>query len=128
MEDKNQDGDNWLHCSDCGSWLNEEQQATMCCGWLPKHKRIGSPPAPWVRARGGGPEPTVCPGYTISLPQVQQTARALQWAERGLLSEYCGTEDLPQLVFDAVDILNAEISAVERFALREIKNKRHGAH
>lgn len=64
------------------------------------------------------PEASVCPGYTASLPEVLEAARALAWAKRGGLAPLYGQGDLPPVAADAIDVLDAAASKVERDILR----------
>lgn len=70
-----------------------------------------------------GPEATVCVGYTCTLPEVSEAARALGWRQDGHLKEFYDGEPLTPILKDALDILATEIKRVEAFALQP-KDKR----
>ena len=65
------------------------------------------------------PESTVCPGYSVRLPEVSEAARAFSWSKRGGLVPLYGARELPRCAVDAIDILDSSASAVERAAIRK---------
>lgn len=94
----------WLDCETCQRMLGPRQRAGWACGYLPESQRRGRSPAPWHGARHRF-SPTVCVGFTATLPVVQDAARALEWSRRGLLKEFLGEDVVPPFTFDALDIM-----------------------
>jgi len=93
---------------------NSTQRQTMVCPYE-------APPSDALRAFGvkapappgyTGPDLTVCPGYTTSLPETIEVARAWGWAERGDLRAYCEPNDA---VIDGVDIFAAAVAELQDF-------------
>jgi len=78
-------------CETCMESLEEEQRQLAKCGYAPP---LTDSRAPFAAAWGGlgysGPKPTVCPGYSTSLPETIEILRArLHWS-KGSLREFCG--------------------------------------
>lgn len=59
------------------------------------------------------PLPVVCAGYTTRLPEVLEAARAREWAVRGQLDVFLGGERATGSLLEAIDILDAEVKALE---------------
>lgn len=71
--------------------------------------------------------PTVCPGYTHRLPQVQQAARAHFWATE------CGGNhrwEPTEVMLDLIEVYHSSRSMAESYEVqerqREAKNKSDG--
>ncbi len=98
------------------------QRETLGCGWLAdaSEKACGSPfgPEPLPGWDWRDPYPTICAGYTSSLPEVLEAARALSWRKDGQLAELYDDHKTTQALRDAMDIVDVERSNVERFALK----------
>lgn len=62
------------------------------------------------------PLPTICAGYTTRLPEVVEAARARVWAGRGQLDVFLGGERANENLIACIDILDAEVSALEVWA------------
>lgn len=75
--------------------------------WQPPLSRLG------YRHR---PLPTICAGYTTRLPEVQEAARARAWANRGQLDVFLGGERANENLLAHIDILDAEVGAMEAWA------------
>lgn len=77
-----QDSSAFLECTHCLKNVSRPARASWHCGYLPKADRKGygfnGGPGTW-------PPYTVCPGYTTSLPQVFEVARARMWWDKGCL-------------------------------------------
>jgi hypothetical protein len=89
----------------------EQERSCLGCGFIAESKRT-----PGMRPF---PEASVCPGYAARLPEVAEAARALSWSKRGGLVPLYGNRELPQCALDAVDILDAAASKVERDIIRK---------
>jgi len=83
-----------------------------------------APPSEELRAFGvkapappgyDGPPLTVCPGYTTSLPETIELARAWAWAERGDLRTFCAGQP-SDAVIDGVDIFGGPISDLREWS------------
>lgn len=112
------EADGYLRCESCRGYLVESQRREWNCGFEPVPLRTGVAPTP-PRAPGA----TVCPGYTTSLPEVGEAARALGWADRGMLKEFYSGDELPPVLFDCLDILAMSLREVEADGYREIKER-----
>lgn len=66
-------------------------------------------------------EASVCPGYTSSMPEVFEAARAMSWTKRGGLAPLYGNGELPPAATEAIDILESAAGQVERRILREAR-------
>ncbi len=59
----------------------------------------------------------MCVGYTTTLPEVLEAARALSWRQDGHLTDlYDGEPVTPQLR-DSMDVVGVEIKRVEKHAM-----------
>ena len=61
--------------------------------------------------------PKVCAGYTTRLPEIAEAARARSWALRGQLGVFLGGERANENLLAYIDILDAEVNAVEVWAV-----------
>ncbi len=102
----------FLTCDDCPN--HDAERRIFRCGWIPEGERTGG--------MGEYPGSTVCPGYTTSLPDVIEAARALSWRRDGQLGE---RYDLPltENLRDCVDLLDLAAKGEERKRLREQADK-----
>lgn len=101
----------FLDCESCLVTATEETRACLHCGFLPQRQ--------WLEGDRPYPEASVCPGYSIRLPEVLEAARALAWSKRGGLVPLYGVRRLPPAAVDAIDILDGAASKVERELMRK---------
>src|SRR5690606_27067728 len=102
------DAEAFLNCADCP--VPREARPGYRCGWLPESE--------WVEDDGRPfPESTVCVGYASLLPEVQEAARMLTWANRNALPSRVGHQRLPAVPTECRDILDGAQKQVERDAL-----------
>lgn len=71
-------------CDACRAEVPAESRRDYACGYEPTTGPCR------LRLEGAGIEPTVCPGYSTSLPETIEIARGWSWAERGCLRDFCG--------------------------------------
>jgi hypothetical protein len=100
----------YLDCHSCVGMMSAAIRARWNCGLLNPKKRTG-PGFPVPPSWGADSE--VCPGYLITLPQVQETARARVHWEKGLLKERYEGEELTGVLFDCIEILNGAVGDLE---------------
>ncbi len=80
---------------------------------------------------GGRVKTSVCPGYTITLPEVYETCRALWWRKDGQL-EHLYDDPLTPVMRVCIDYLASAISETERDVMKaqkkkfEAEQRRHG--
>ncbi len=80
---------------------------------------VGSPP---LSACGySGPEPTVCPGYTTSLPEVIETAILRRHWEKGCVAAACGGEPTEEQLM-AILIIDGVFADVKHWAMTPAKD------
>lgn len=109
----------FLDCDSCLVTATETERASLHCGYLPASEHLdGLRPYP---------ECSVCPGYSIRLPEVYEAARALSWSKRGGLVPLYGARELPGCAVDAIDILDAAAGKAERDAIRRERERVDGA-
>lgn len=104
--------DNYLECSNCLQQQTKLVRRSWHCGYLPvsEHKGPGF--------LGGGsdwPNYTTCPGYTISLPQVYETARARMLWDKGCLK--LRHKKPSDALLSAIEILQCSASKCETLSL-----------
>lgn len=116
-------GHQWMVCHDCQRWISKSARAQWRCGLMPSSDWTSeTTPSPWVRY-SDQEKPTICVGYSTSVPQVYEAIRARGWADRGLLQEFYDGAPLGAKVFDAIDLIDAEAKAVEAYVYRIQKDK-----
>ncbi len=104
--------------------MTEDQRQLMGCGLLP-------PPAESRRRylqiwNGGslpnykGPEPTVCPGYSTSLPEVIEVARAHRHWSKGNY-QVAGREPNDPLVI-SIEILDGATNEFQAWSMTSTKD------
>ena len=106
-----------MTCHNCP--YDRADRAEMSCGLLPAAERSGEFVAPdeW------GMAVSVCPGYSTSLPQVEEVSRAHWWMEQGYLAERYEGEALTPQLMDAIEIYALEASKVRAFAAPKPKGR-----
>lgn len=95
---------------------NQMQRRALGCGYEPRRERVHltmwQPPTSNGKVGYDGPEPTVCAGYTTSLPEVIETALArMHWLKGNVPLVH--DSDL----HDALVILDSAYNAVQHWAL-----------
>ena len=81
------------------------------CGWVP--------PEDWKECRdkrvvpGADMVPSVCPGYSITLPQVHQAAQAWGWWSKGQLA--MRFPEPTDVLLDLIDIFNGGVNGAEAY-------------
>lgn len=109
-------------CTACQKLNDAAQRRLMHCGLLPEMApgpvNVGSIPL----------DPPECPGRLVALPEVHEAARALAWRDTGQIRDFYDGEPLTEIAKDAIDLVAAEVKAVERHSMREVarKAKNHG--
>ena len=116
----------YLNCASCLSAVAPAARALWNCGHLPRLPlNVGQYPLPLAAER---PASDTCPGYTTSLPQVHETARAYGWLERGQIREFCGGEQPTDAMIDCLDILGGSVgeslAAAQRARAEEMRRNR----
>ncbi len=98
----------YFTCDDCPN--DRETKRFLRCAYLPPSERLGG--------HGEYPGSTICPGYTTSLPDVCEAARALSWRRDGQIRELY---DVPitSLLRDCVDVLDGACKQNDRERLAE---------
>ena len=82
----------------------------MGCGYEPPPADARMPVIPWSHAGYRGDPPTTCPGYTASLPDVIEAARARFWKHD--LRAFTGGEQPSAALLGAIEVLEAESNNV----------------
>lgn len=120
-------GSEGVMITDCATCTRERDQYTrqlLGCGWepapapqlrpfvrapipegaerppLPDDHPIDRPPPPW---------PTVCPGYSTSLPETIEIARAWNHWTKGSLRDFCGSRPAVAIV-EGVELFDAWVN------------------
>lgn len=123
-DERDPNATNYLDCEWCMSVTSRQQRANIQCGWLPESEHgKGHTPA---LGDAPCPETSVCPGYTIRLPEVLECARMVGWADAGVLRDAVDGQ-ITQAAIDGMDVVRSEIRSVERHALRVVsEGVKHG--
>ncbi len=121
--------DRYWNCTTCLREFDVDTRRGYWCGYIRQDKWIGDGPGqqlPTGAPRNDDPQekfPSVCPGYSTSLPEVIEASRALDWRRDGMLSEFFAGEPVPETAKTFIDLLSYEIRNVERHAYRAARIK-----
>jgi len=102
-------------CSKCKTMNTATQRQYMGCGYEPplddkRHLTLWHPPSGKV---GCHAEPTVCAGYTTSLPEVREVALMHRhWSTGNLEMGLCGAKPTEELM-SLIVVLDSEVNAVD---------------
>jgi len=104
-------------CETCMEQLTTETRQLMGCPLAPAPPpRAAGLVKPWQGLGYAGPSPAVCPGYTVQLPEVIETARArLHW-RMGELRSFCGGA-APGALLERIEILEGAARELEEWRL-----------
>lgn len=108
-------------CDKCKAMMTKEQRQSLGCGYEPKHERlpvvVWSPPS--GRNAYSGPAPTICPGYTTSLPEVIEAAiTRAHW----LKGNVDATDDQREDLLNAILVLDAAYNGVQHWMMTPSKD------
>ena len=97
--------------------LSSEKRQELGCGFEPLPTEILRPFCQPASPRGySGPAPTVCPGYSTSLPEVLEIARGHTHWKVGSLRDYTG--DRPSAaMMRGLEIFAGAVGELERAVL-----------
>lgn len=113
-----------LDCTACQKNTTAQERSVMACGFEPP------PPSaqPWAPpglswpdkpdgAQGG---PSVCAGYSTTLPEVREVTRAhVHWADgRGTLRDRYGGQDPTEVLLDGLELLQGSIWELDAWLTR----------
>ena len=99
-------------CAKCKASLPQAQRQSLGCGYEPSASAV----AMWSHPGYTGPAPTVCPGYSTSLPEVLETAVArLHWSKGQNIGD---SEDLK----DAVLIMEGSYNELQAWLMKPAKD------
>lgn len=122
----------YLNCYKCmdSPRMTESVRASMGCGLMRADQRTGyfNSPLPWddvVNHRRGESyaeqmercSGTICPGYVVSLPQVQEAALCAAWQDKGSLESRLDGEPVTGLLRECIDEVRGASNAVESHML-----------
>lgn len=81
------------------------------------------PPAPnvpvmaWSGLGYSGPQPTICPGYTTSLPETIECARAWKWWSKGQLAAFVDSAPVTDAVKLGIEICETSMASFDRWRM-----------
>jgi hypothetical protein len=109
-------------CGKCKKMQTRQTRQVLGCGYEPAI----ADPRPWSRANldadWQGKE-TLCPGYTTSLPEVIEIARArVHWKEGGGLRDFCN-EPITEQMRLGVEILEGASNECQGWAMKNPEKK-----
>lgn len=77
----------------------------------------GVPVAPWSGCGYDGPAPTICPGYTTTLPETIEAARAWKWWSKGELAAFVDGAPVSGPLKIGIEVFDAAMGAFERWRM-----------
>ena len=78
----------------------------------------GVPVMPWGGGPGyTGPQPTICAGFTTSLPETIEAARAWKWWSKGQLEAFLRGEPASEPLVLGIETFDAAVGGFERWKL-----------
>ena len=90
-------------------------------GWACGYELPPAPGAPVMAWSGGpgydGPAPTVCAGYTTSLPETIEIARAWKWWQKGELARFVDGAQVVEVLKVGIDLFDGVMSGFERWKM-----------
>lgn len=104
------------NCDKCMKATSKEQRQDLGCAFEPLIE-ISHPWSPPGGKHGfQHASPTVCPGYTTSLPEVREAARAYSHWTKGQLADFCGGQPSDAMLM-AVEILDYDVNCNQHWLL-----------
>jgi hypothetical protein len=76
----------------------------------------------WKGIDGKGEPPTVCPGYTTTLPDVVEVARGRVHWQKNSLRDFCGGAPNEQMLA-LIELLEGETNEVDRWHLENARTQ-----
>ena len=111
----------YANCTECKAGATTQIRQSWRCPYLtpspPDLERYTHAPCPDGASpppdhEQGTPWPTVCPGYSTSLPETIEVARAWGWAERGDLRAFTQEQPTEALV-DAIELFGDHVDRLK---------------
>jgi hypothetical protein len=116
-------------CSKCKKMTSSERRQHLGCGYEPPIDRVRL--TLWHPPSGpkgySGPEPTMCAGYTATLPEVIETSILRAHWEKGSLRDACGGEQPTEESLALVLILSGAYNSLQRWLMTPAKDGGGGA-
>lgn len=75
------------------------------------------PVMPWSGLGYDGPAPTVCPGYTTSLAETIEIARAWKWWTKGQVDAFVDGSPVTAALKIGIEIFDAAVGSFERWRM-----------
>jgi hypothetical protein len=96
--------------------LPKQMRQQMACGY-----EVAAPPGIEAQAWSGlgykGPAPATCPGYTTTLPEVIEVARAWRWWDKGELARFVRGDEVSDDLILGIDVFEGAVRELERWLL-----------
>lgn len=110
-------------CEKCMQATTQQNRQGRGCGYEPRPAGLRVMPwqPPLNKLGYKHALPTICAGYTTRLPEVTEIARAHTHWQKGELVSFLGGEQPTELVKGYLEVLDAELSAVEAWAKTPIE-------
>lgn len=120
LKAQERDGDLAIaNCEKCMQATSKEQRQYLGCPFEAPIENA----QPWSPPDGKHgfkhASPTVCPGYTTSLPEVRETSRAYTHWTKGQLAEFCGGQPSDAMLM-AVEILDFDVHANQHYLMTPV--------
>jgi hypothetical protein len=103
-------------CEKCMQAYTKPIRQGWACGY--------EPPAPegaiveaWSGLGYRGDRPTICPGYTTTLPETIEIARAWKWWVKGELAAYVDGAPVSHPLKMGIEIFDGAVGALERWLM-----------
>ena len=89
------------------------------CGYeLPPED--GRPVEAWSGLGYRGDPPTVCPGYSTSLPETIEIARAWRWWDKSEISQFCDGLEVSDNMKLGIEIFAGEVASLQRWLVTPV--------
>lgn len=113
-------------CKDCQKQLSAEQRVLLGCAWEPEptDPNFRAYISPWtgcgVESRPATDDapafPSVCPGYTTTLPEVIEAVRARVHWDKGELTQFVHGQASDSLL-TGIEILHGSVGTVQNWII-----------
>jgi hypothetical protein len=77
----------------------------------------GTPVMPWSGLGYEGPAPTICAGYTTTLPETIEAARAWKWWSKGQLDVFLRGEVASDPIVFGIETFDYAVATFERWRM-----------
>ena len=103
-------------CEKCMQAYSKPIRQRWACGYEPLLPGAEA----WAGLGYKGEPPTTCPGYTTTLPETIEAARAWRWWKNGELAAFTGRSPATDALKLGIEVFDGAVSAYERWMMTPV--------